>query len=331
MNNEIIILDIQQIQNRIIAIRGEQVMIDSDLAEMYGVETKNLNRAVSRNKERFPEKFRFQLTRKEFDKLKKSLRFQFGTSKNDNKFLKSQSVILEKEEKVLRSQFETSSLEHGGRRYLPYAFTEQGIAMLSAVLRSDTAVRVSIQIMDAFVKMRRFLSSNAAIFNRIDSVEKNLLEYKTESNSKFNKIFEAIEEKNIKPKQGIFFEGQIFDAYQFVSDLFRSAKTSILIIDNYVDDSVLTHLTKKKKTVKVSIYTKNISEQLKLDVEKFNSQYKNLTLKKFNKSHDRFIIIDNKEIYHFGASLKDLGKKWFAFSKFDTNILTILEKLKSEK
>ncbi len=325
MNNEIIILDIQQIQNRIIAIRGEQVMIDNDLAELYGVETKVLNQAVKRNIERFPAKFRFQVTSEELN----FLRSQFVTSNDERNLYSNKDVA---DEGSLRSQIVT--LENGRgkhRKYLPYAFTEQGVAMLSAVLRSDTAVQVSIQIMDAFVKMRRFLSSNAAIFNRIDSVEKNLLEYKTESDSKFNKIFEAIEEKNIKPKQGIFFEGQIFDAYKFVSDIFRSAKTSILIIDNYVDDSVLTHLTKKKKTVKVSIYTKNISEQLELDVKKFNSQYKNLTLKKFNKSHDRFIIIDDKDIYHFGASLKDLGKKWFAFSKFDTNILAILEKLKSEK
>ena len=293
MKNEI--LDTQQIQSRIYTIRNEQVMIDSDLAEMYEVETKNLNLTVKRNINRFPEKFRFQLTKEEYENL--------------------------------RLQNETSKEKRGGRRYLPYAFTEQGVAMLSAVLRNDTAVQVSIQIIDAFVKMRRFLSSNAAIFNRIDSVEKNLLEYKTESDSKFNKIFEAIEEKEIKPKQGIFFEGQIFDAYKFVSELFRSAKTSILIIDNYVDDSVLTHLTKKKKTVKVSIHTKNLSKQLKLDAEKFNAQYKNLTLKKFNKSHDRFIIIDDKEIYHFGASLKDLGKKWFAFSKFKKDALTILEKL----
>lgn len=296
MKDELTILDANQIQNRIFNIRYVQVMIDSDLAELYGVETKYLNRAVKRNIDRFPKKFRFQLTAKEFGNLK----FHFGTS----------------------------SLDHGGRRTLPYAFTEQGVAMLSAVLRSDTAVQVSIQIMDAFVKMRRFLSSNSAIFNRIDSVEKNLLEFKTDSDSKFNKIFAAIEEKDIKPKQGIFFEGQIFDAYQFVSNLFRTAKNTIIIIDNYIDDSVLTHLSKKKKAVEVSIFTKNISEQLKLDTEKFNLQYKNLSIRKFNKSHDRFIIIDDKDIYHFGASLKDLGKKWFAFSKFEKGALSVLEKLK---
>ncbi|NQV19497.1 MAG: ORF6N domain-containing protein [Armatimonadetes bacterium] len=295
MRNEIVVLDTQQIQNRIFTIRDMQVMLDTDLAEIYQVQVKRLNEQVKRNIDRFPSSFRFQL--------------------ND----------FEKNELVANCD-RFKNLKHSTSN--PYAFTEQGVAMLSAVLRSDTAVQVSIQIMDAFVKMRRFLSSNATIFTRIDSVEKNLLEYKTESDSKFNKIFEAIEEKDIKPKQGIFFEGQIFDAYQFVSDLFRSAKTSILIIDNYIDDSVLIHLTKKKKKVKVSIYTKNISEQLKLDAEKFNSQYKNLTLKKFNKSHDRFIIIDDKDIYHFGASLKDLGKKWFAFSKFGRDVLKILEKIK---
>ena len=294
MKNEVVVLNIQQIQNRIFTIRDKQVMIDTDLAEMYQVQVKRLNEQVKRNIDRFPNSFRFQLNNFEKNEL----------VANCDRF---------------------KNLKHSTSN--PYAFTEQGVAMLSAVLRSETAIQISVQIIDAFVMMRRFLSSNAAIFNRIDSVEKNLLEYKTESDSKFNKIFEAIEEKEIKPKQGIFFEGQIFDAYKFVSDLFRSAKTSILIVDNYVDDTVLTHLTKKKKTVKVSIYTKNLSKQLKLDAEKFNSQYKNLTLKKFNKSHDRFIIIDDKDIYHFGASLKDLGKKWFAFSKFSKGALTILEKL----
>ncbi len=298
MKDELIIIDAKEIQSRIITIRDKQIMIDSDLAELYGVETKYLNRAVKRNIDRFPQNFRFQLTAEEYENLK----FQSGTS----------------------------SLEHGGRRTLPYAFTEQGVAMLSAVLNSDTAVLVSVQIMDAFVMMRRFLSSNAAIFNKINSVEKNLLEYKAEADSKFNRIFEAIEAKETKPKQGIFYEGQIFDAYKFVSDLFRTAKNTIIIIDNYIDDSVLTHLTKKNKAVKVYIFTRNLSEQLKLDAAKFDSQYKNLTLMRFDKSHDRFIIIDDKHVYHFGASLKDLGKKWFAFSKFDINALMILEKIKSE-
>jgi len=180
MKDEIMILETQKIQNRIITIRDEQIMIDRDLALLYGVETKVLNQAVKRNIDRFPNSFRFQL--------------------ND----------FEKNELVTNCD-RFNNLKHSISN--PYAFTEQGVAMLSAVLRSKTAVQVSVQIMDAFVKMRRFISSNAAIFTRIDSVEKNLLEYKTESDNKFNKIFEAIEEREIKPKQGIFFEGQIFDAY----------------------------------------------------------------------------------------------------------------------
>ena len=314
MKNEV--LDTQQIQNRIFTIRDKQVMIDSDLALLYNVEVKRLNEQVKRNIERFPDKFRFQLTKEELKEYENSLR--------------SQNATLGKDNKVLRLQNETSKEKRGGRRYLPYAFTEQGVAMLSAVLRSETAIKVSIQIIDAFVEMRKFISQNANLFQRVNNIEQKQIASdvkQIETDTKIDAILDAIEEKEIKPKQGIFFEGQIFDAYKFVSDLFRSAKTSILIIDNYVDDTVLTHLTKKKKTVKVSIYTKNLSEQLKLDAEKFNSQYKNVTLEKFNKSHDRFIIIDDKDIYHFGASLKDLGKKWFAFSKFGKGALTILEKL----
>jgi ORF6N domain-containing protein len=294
MKKGLISFDTNKIQNRIITIQGKQIIIDRDLAFLYDVETKVLNQAVKRNINRFPNSFRFQL--------------------ND----------FEKNELVTNCD-RFKNLKHSTSN--PYAFTEQGVAMLSAVLRSETAVQISVHIMDAFVKMRKFLTSNAAIFTRVESVEKSLLEHKKKSDSKFNKIFEAIEKNEIKPKQGVFFEGEIFDAYMFVSNLFRSAETSILIIDNYVDDSVLTHLTKKKKTVKVLIYTKSITEQLKLDVKKFNSQYKNLTIKKFNKSHDRFIIIDDKDIYHFGASLKDLGKKWFAFSKFKKDALLILNKL----
>ena len=293
------ILDNQNIVNKIYNIRDKQVMIDRDLAEIYQVETKVFNQAVKRNIDRFPKDFMFQLSKDELA--------------------------------IWRSQIVTSKNDKMGLRRPPYAFTEQGVSMLSAILRSKTAIEISIKIIRTFANMRRFFTANASIFSRIDSVEKNLIEYKTESESKFDKIFEAIEERGIKPKQGIFFEGQIFDAYKFVSDLFRSAKTSILIIDNYIDDSVLTHLTKKQQSVKVIIFTKQISQQLKLDVKKFNSQYKNLTIKELKKSHDRFIIIDDKDVYHFGASLKDLGKKWFAFSKFGKDALNILDKLEKEK
>ena len=267
-----------------------QVMLDKDLAEIYGVELKRLNEQVKRNIERFPESFRFQLTKNEFENL--------------------------------RSQIATSNW--GGRRYPPYVFTEQGISMLSAVLKSKTAIKVSIAIMNAFVEMRKFIVGNASIFQRIESIELKQLE----SDNKIEKIFKALENNNITPKQGIFFDGQIYDAYKFVSDIIRTAQESILIIDNYIDDTIVTLLSKKREKVNCIFLTKTISKQLKLDIEKFNQQYGGLTIKHFQKSHDRFIIIDNETVYHFGASLKDLGKKWFAFSKLDKESLTIINALK---
>ena len=308
------------IQNSIHTIRNVQVMLDSDLAKLYGVETKTLNRAVKRNIERFPIEFMFQLTTDEFHSLRSQfaiienesyLRFQIGTSKN---------------EQNLKSQIVTSN-QKGGRRYLPYAFTEQGVAMLSGVLRSATAVEISIQIINAFVAMRKFISTNAQIFHRLEGVERKQIEYKVETDEKFKRVFDAIEEKDIKPRQGIFFDGQIFDAYQFVSDLIRTARKSMIVIDNYVDDGVLTVLSKANKKVRITILTKTISKQLALDVKKYNEQYQAITLKEFPNSHDRFLIIDGKTVYHFGASLKDLGKKWFAFSKFDKDAFKLLEKL----
>ncbi|MDD5672628.1 MAG: ORF6N domain-containing protein [Chitinivibrionales bacterium] len=297
------------IQSRIYSIRGQQVMIDSDLAVLYRIEAKVLNQAVKRNLERFPAEFMFQLTAKEHDSLR------------------SQIVTLEKA-KSLRSQFVTLDNGRGQhRKYLPYAFTEQGVAMLSAVLRSETAVKVSLKIMRAFVAMRKFIATNAQIFHRLDTVEKKQIEYKADADTKFNKIFMAIEAKEIVPKQGIFYNGQIFDAYRFVSDLFRSAKESIIIIDNYIDDTVLTHLTKRHDNVKVTILTKSISKHLGLDIKKFNEQYPAIEIKEFNNAHDRFIVIDKITVYHFGASLKDLGKKWFAFSKMDIGAMEMLGRL----
>ena len=308
------------IQSRIYTIRNIQVMLDSDLAELYAVETKILNRAVKRNIARFPTEFMFQLTAEENDFLRSHfvtlknqdlLRFQIGTSKN---------------EQNLRSQIATLK-QKGGRRYLPYAFTEQGVAMLSAVLNSETAVKTSIQIINAFVAMRRFIASNAQVFQRLDAVEKRQIEHKTKSAHKFEQIFNAIEEQSLKPKQGIFFEGQIFDAHRFVSDLIRTARKSIILIDNYIDDTVLMLLSKANQKVHISIFTKTISKQLALDVKKYNEQYPTLAVREFDHSHDRFLIIDNKSVYHFGASLKDLGKKWFAFSRFDKEAFKLLERL----
>jgi len=206
-----------------------------------------------------------------------------------------------------------------------------GVAMLSGVLRSETAVQISIQIINTFVAMRKFLTSNGQIFQRIDNLERKQLEHKIDADEKFNRIFNAIEEREHKPKQGIFFDGQVFDAYKFVSGIIRTSKKSIILIDNYVDDTVLTLLAKRKKNVKVKIYTKTISKQLALDVKKYNSQYPTLEIKEFKKAHDRFLIIDDRNVYHFGASLKDLGKKWFAFSKFDKEAFTLIERLESSQ
>ena len=312
----------ENIQSRIYTIRNIQVMLDSDLAELYGVETKVFNQAVKRNIERFPKEFSFQLTAEENDVLRSQivtlkntnhLRFQIGTVKN---------------EQNLRSQIATLKNGRGKhRKYLPYAFTEQGVAMLSTVLNSETAVKTSIQIINAFVAMRRFIASNAEVFQRLDAVERKQIEHKTETDQKFEQIFNAIEEQSVKAKQGIFFDGQIFDAHQFVSDLIRTAGKSIIVIDNYIDDTVLTLLSKADKKVQITILTRTISKQLALDVKKYNEQYPAIKIKEFHNSHDRFFIIDDKTVYHFGASLKDLGKKWFAFSRFDKDAFRLLEKL----
>ncbi|MBP9993846.1 MAG: ORF6N domain-containing protein, partial [bacterium] len=291
-------------------IRNQQVMLDSDLAVLYGVETKVLNQAVSRNIERFPEDFMFQLTWEECE----NLRSQIVTSSSRSQFVTLNS----------RSQIATLNLKQGDNiKYLPYAFTEQGVAMLSGVLHSPTAIEANIRIMRAFVGMRRFINENAKLFQRIESIEYNQLEivqsqkkietHVQESDRKIEELFQRLDEGRTNPKEGIFFDGQIFDAYVFISNLIRKAKKEIILIDNYVDESVLNILSKRNENVNVTIYTSNISHQFKLDLEKYNSQYQPITIENFSKSHDRFLIIDD-EIYHIGASLKDLGKRWFAFS-----------------
>jgi hypothetical protein len=303
--NKIIVFDAATIQRKIYTIRDAQVMLDSDLANFYNVETRRLNEQVKRNKERFPSEFMFRITREEYDNLIS----QNATSNEDS--LRSQNAILEK-----------GRGRH--RKFLPYAFTEQGVAMLSAVLKSETAVKMSIQIMSAFVAMRRFLVENAGVFQRLDRLELKQLE----TDKKVDQIFDAMQSIDFAPKQGIFFEGQIFDAYKFVSSLIKKADTSILLIDNYIDETILDLFSKKKRDVTVTILTANLNKSLRLDEKKFNAQYSSITVKEFNKAHDRFLIIDNKDVYHFGASLKDLGKKWFAFSKMDKSALELLENLK---
>ena len=211
---------------------------------------------------------------------------------------------------------------------LPFVFTEQGVATISSVLTSERAIEVNIQIMRAFVAMRRFIASNAKIFQSLDTVERKQIEYKAETDQKFERIFNAIEKRSIKPKQGIFFDGQVFDAYQFVSDLIRTADNSIILIDNYVDDTVLTLFSKRKKGGLLTVLTKTVTKQLELDVKKYNDQFPKAEVKKFSNSHDRFVIIDNSTVYHVGASLKDLGKKWFAFSKMDIGAFEMLTRLR---
>lgn len=279
------------IENRIYTMHGAQVMLDFHLAELYQVETKRLNEQVKRNKNRFPERFMFQLTENEWN----NLRSQIATTNIGQD---------------LQSQFATAK-----RRTLPYAFTEQGVAMLSAVLNSETAITASILIIDAFISMRKLLFNNASVFQRLDKIELKQLE----SDKKLEQVFKALESSKEIPPQGVFFKGQVFDAYELSSKIIRSAEKSITLIDNYIDENTITQLAKKAQGVSVLLLTKNETKQLSLDVKKANEQYGNFDLKQYTTCHDRFLIIDTTEVYHLGASLKDLGKKLFAFSRLDNS------------
>ena len=294
------------IEKLIYVIRDRQVMVDSDLAMLYQVETKALNRAVKRNIKRFPEDFCFQLTTEEFEFLK----CQIGTSK-----------MLD----------EQKSDGRGGRRTLPYVFTEQGISMLASVLHSEVAVNVSIGIMRAFVEMRRFIANNALLFERISSVELKQLEYQKRTDEKLEQIFEYISEHE-ESSQKVFFEGQIYDAFSLIANLIQKANKEITLIDGYVDIGTLNLLSKKKKNVEVTIYTQKHSRLSETDVENFNAQYPSLKVKYTKAFHDRFLILDCKTAYHIGASLKDAGKKCFGISLIqDAGIIRdILQRLELE-
>jgi len=295
--HEVSIINEERINSKIYSIRGFQVMLDRDLAELYAVKPIRLREQVKRNIDRFPNDFMFQLDDSEVD------------------FMVSQNAI--------------PSKQHLGGS-LPYVFTEQGVASISGVLTNKIAIEINIKIMRAFVQMRKFIFQNATIFHRLESIETKHLEHKLESDKKFELLFTALENKELKPKQGIFYDEQIYDAYLFVSELIKNAKVSIVLIDNYCDESVLTLLSKRGIHVDAKIYTKNITKQLQLDLKKHNEQYPKIELKKFDSSHDRFLIIDGDTVYHIGASLKDLGKKWFAFSKFEMDALDILLKLEKQ-
>ncbi len=275
-----------KIESLIKVIRGQQVMLDRDLATLYGVEVKRLNEQVKRNIKRFPKDFMFQLTKEE----------------------------------CLRSQFATLNEGRGQHlKYMPYVFTENGVAMLSSVLRSDTAIEVNIRIMRAFTSMRHFLQNNAEVFQRLSTLEYHQLEMQQhfqESDKRIEEVFRRLDEGNAKPKQGVFYNGQIYDAYNFVSNLIKSAKKRIILIDNYVDETVLTLLDKREDGVSAFIYTQQINRQFQLDIDRHNAQYPPINVETFRLSHDRFLCIDD-DVYHIGASIKDLGKKWFGFSRME--------------
>lgn len=282
-----------KIEQRILTMREVQVMLDRDLAILYGVETRALKQAVKRNRARFPDDFMFELTEDEIS------------------VLVSQSVI--------------PSRKHLGGA-MPLAFTEQGVSSLSSVLTSTRAIEINIEIMRAFVKMRQFLAHNADIFHRLDHIEKRQIAGEIKTDERFEQVFKALEDRSVKPKQGIFFDGQVFEAYAFVCDLIRSANRRIILIDNYVDESVLLLLAKRKAGVGVQLLTKNTSRQLAQDIAKFNAQYSAIETREFKLAHDRFLIIDDA-IYHIGASLKDLGQKWFAFSKMEIGAVEMLRRV----
>ena len=285
-NNDLTIYNDDDLKSKIYTIHGVLIMLDRDLAMLYDVETKYLKRQVKRNIERFPDDFMFQLTKEEMS----ILRCQFGTSR------------------------------WGGERYLPFAFTKNGVAMLSGVLNSQKAVDVNIRIMRAFTTMSHIASINYSFSQRLSNIEIRQIE----TDKKIDDIFKRLDPDI--PNEGIFFNGQIFDAYTLISDLIRKAKKEIILIDNYIDDSVLKILDKRDKNVSATIYTAHFSEKLQLDLAKHNSQYSPIDIKILKKFHDRFLIIDD-DVYHIGASIKDLGKSVFAFSKLGLEkeiILSIL-------
>lgn len=279
-----------EIDSRIFTIRGMQVMLDKDLAELYGVNTMRLNEQVRRNMERFPESFCFQLTKEEMT--------------------------------MWISQFAISKSARRGFRKQPLVFTEYGVAMVSAVLRSQIAIETSIHIVKAFIEYRKGKIQGEILTSRVSNTEQILAVHQI----KIEELYKKLEGVKF-PKSGIFFDNQIFDAYVFSSELITKAKKSIILIDNYIDETTLLQLSKRNKKVRCIIQTEKITEQLKLDLEKHNAQYPTIEIQILKNTHDRFLILDEKELYHLGASLKDLGKRWFAFSRMDGFVKEVLNHL----
>ena len=282
------------IENMIYEIRGKQVMLDSDLAKLYQCKngTKSINLAVNRNVKKFPNDFYFQLTNNETE----NLRFHFETS--------------------------NSTTNYGGKRYNPYAFTEQGVAMLATILHTPVAAEVSVNIMRTFVKMRKIISSNLI-------EQKYINELVIKDNERINLLEESFSKLEEKEKiNHIFYEGQIYDAYSLLIDIFKEAKKEIIIIDNYADKSILDMIT--NLNVEVTIVTRKFNLLKEIDIKKYNRQYHNLKVIYSDKFHDRFVILDKKVLYHSGASFKDLGNKCFAINKIEDNeyLKNILKKIK---
>lgn len=285
------------IESLIHVVRGQQVILDSDLARLYGVETKRLKEQVRRNIRRFPEDFMFELTKEE----------------------------------CLRSQIATLNAGRGQHlKYMPFVFTENGVAMLSSVLKSDTAIEVNIRIMRAFTAMRSFMMSNANLFRRLETIEHNYLlvnRHLSEHDRKFEEVLSRLDDKDSEPIEGFFFEGQIFDAYSLISDLIRKAARRIVLIDNYVDDRILKVLTKRAEGVAATIYTDPRHSQISNDLRRHNAQYPHIEGRHCTNVHDRFLIIDDI-VYFIGGSIKDLGKKIVAFSRMHQNPEDILSRLR---
>ena len=289
-------ITVQSIQSSIYTIRNQQVMLDADLAAIYGYEVRALNQQVKRNISRFPEDFMFQLTKEEVKVVKSQIVISSDTS-----FFAGQS---------------------GGRRKPPYAFTEQGIYMLGTVLRGQVADQQTIYIMRAFREMRHFYANNELMFQRISSIELRQLDFERNTDEKFDIIFDYIHEHE-ESTQKVFFDGQIFDAFSLIADIISKATQDIILVDGYVDTGTLDLLSKKQSGVHVSIYTTNRGDKLTVsDITTFNTQYPSITKYYTSRFHDRFLILDHSTIYHIGASLKDAGKKSFAISLIeDTSIL----------
>jgi hypothetical protein len=290
-------LPAEDIKGLILTIRGRQVLLDSDVARLYGYETKYINQAAKRNEDRFPERYRFQLTLEEAEQISS----------------KSQIVTLNANmEKAMRSQIVTASKRN--ERHLPFAYSEHGVSMLAGLLRSPTAVQVSLGIIDAFIEMRQFLNANHDVFAKLVRIDNKLLDH----DRKFDEVFDLLQTPDTV-KQSVFYKGQFYDAFKLVIGIIKSAKKSLIIIDNYADDSVLDMLTQKNNGVSVAVVTSNPGKLSQQSLTKFSSQYGQLQIVECKDFHDRFIISDSKDVYAFGASIKDLGKKCFGIWKMEDN------------